>query len=234
MWSTFTATPNFPNPKPSQSHPRGARALPAKGRVFFWGGEWRCFPEKESLPGCRTFSLRTVPEAEHDRGGIGVRVIGVDPGMGTLGWAIIDRPATGDFSAVDYGAIITPTGVPLPDRLCQIYDALTDVLRRLQPERATVEKLFFGRNITTAVQVGQARGVVLLSLAQQGIPVLELTPAEVKQSVTGYGRADKQQVGRMVQQLLHLSAMPRPDDVADALAVAISGADHLRFLEWVR
>lgn len=132
-------------------------------------------------------------------------------------------------TALDYGAIVTTPDVPMERRLAAIYRQLTDIIERFSPGYAAVEKLFFGQNTTTAIAVGQARGVVLLALGEAGVPVVELTPAEVKQAVGGYGRADKRQIQWMVSRLLKLSAPPRPDDAADALAIALTGAHAIRF-----
>ncbi|MCL5117068.1 MAG: crossover junction endodeoxyribonuclease RuvC [Firmicutes bacterium] len=157
-----------------------------------------------------------------------MRVLGVDPGTATLGWGIIDHQGS-VTRAVAYGALLTAADLPPEVRLRELYDGLVTIRDTYQPEAAAVEKLYFGQNSRTALAVGQARGIVLLVLAQGRIPYVEMSPAEVKQAVTGYGRAEKKQVQLMVQRLLGLKEYPKPDDVADALAIAICGAETLRF-----
>jgi crossover junction endodeoxyribonuclease RuvC len=148
-----------------------------------------------------------------------VRIIGIDPGTARLGFGIID--AGDGYAAVDYGTIETSAKVAMAQRLLELYEALTHLITTHSPESMAIEQLFFSRNVTTAIAVGQARGVALLAAAQAGIPVTEYTPAEVKQAISGYGNADKQQVQFMVQLLLELDTVPYPDDAADALAVAL-------------
>lgn len=148
-------------------------------------------------------------------------VIGIDPGTATTGYGLVSELQDGSLTAVGYGVIETPAGAPMPERLEQLYQELTEILLLHQPVSGAVEKLFFQRNVTTAISVGQARGVALLALAQAGLQVSEYTPMEIKQAVAGYGGADKQQVQQMVRALLGLPDVPRPDDAADALAVAI-------------
>jgi len=158
-----------------------------------------------------------------------VLVLGLDPGTATTGYGFVRATADGRFTAIDYGVILTPAKTPLAERLQMLYERLQALLRRYPPDGAAVEKLFFQKNVTTAMSVGQARGVLLLALAQAGLSVAEYTPNEIKESVTGYGSAGKMQVQRMVQMLLGLEAPPRPDDAADALAVALCHAQHLRW-----
>jgi crossover junction endodeoxyribonuclease RuvC len=154
-----------------------------------------------------------------------VRIIGIDPGTARLGFGIID--AGDGYAAVDYGTIETSAKVAMAQRLLELYEALTHLITTHSPESMAIEQLFFSRNVTTAITVGQARGVALLAAAQAGIPVTEYTPAEVKQAISGYGNADKQQVQFMVQLLLELDTVPYPDDAADALAVALChGQSH--------
>ena len=157
-----------------------------------------------------------------------MRVLGIDPGTATMGWGVIDHGGS-KVSMVEYGAIITPPDLGDHARLKMLYDGLLDLCSKFSPDAAAVEKLYFGQNSRTAMVVGQARGIVLLVLAQQSLPYAEMSPAEVKQAVTGYGRADKRQVQLMIQRLLGLKDYPRPDDAADALAIAICGAEYLRF-----
>lgn len=148
-------------------------------------------------------------------------VIGIDPGTATTGYGIIQEEESGDLSLVDYGAILTPPDRPMAWRLLQLYRSLNELIDLHRPDSGAVEKLFFARNVRTALSVGQARGVALLALAQAEIPVSEYTPLEIKQAVAGYGNAEKLQVQQMVRALLRLVEMPQPDDAADALAVAI-------------
>jgi len=156
--------------------------------------------------------------------------LGIDPGTATTGYGFIRLQPDGSLLAVKYGVITTPKDTPASERLVMLYDQLQDLLQKYNPETAAVEKLFFQRNITTAIAVGQARGVMLLSLAQAGLDVFEYTPNEIKQAVAGYGSAGKRQMQEMVRVLLTLDDIPRPDDAADALAVAITHLHTNRFL----
>jgi crossover junction endodeoxyribonuclease RuvC len=153
-----------------------------------------------------------------------VIVLGIDPGTASLGYGIVDRIG-GRLRAVDHGCFTTGPDTPLPDRLLAIQDCLTELLELHKPSVMAVERLFFSRNVQTAFAVGQARGVVLAASARAGVPVREATPSEVKVAVSGDGRADKEQVGRLVQLVLGLERVPTPDDAADALAVAIWAAN---------
>jgi crossover junction endodeoxyribonuclease RuvC len=148
-------------------------------------------------------------------------VLGIDPGIGTTGYGVVGENAHGEVALVAYGAIETQPGAPMPERLQRLYNEVTAVLHQHQPESVAVEQLFFGRNVTTAIMVGQARGVALLAAAQAGLQVYEYKPAEVKQALTGYGSADKRQRQEMVKLLLQLDHVPRPDDAADAVAIAV-------------
>lgn len=156
-------------------------------------------------------------------------VLGIDPGTATIGFALVRDLPDGNNEAVEYGVITTPKGDTAPQRLMQLYEELNAILARYKPDSAAVEKLFFANNVTTAIGVGQARGVVLLALAQAGLEVGEYTPNEVKQAVTGYGGADKKQVQEMVRVLLSLDKIPKPDDAADALAIAITHLNTRRY-----
>ena len=147
-------------------------------------------------------------------------VLGVDPGIAITGYGIV-RQKDDVLEPVAYGVITTPAGSPLPHRLQHLYRELVTLIDRYQPAEASVEELFFARNARTALSVGHARGVILLALADRGLPTYEYTPLQVKQSITGYGRADKEQMQEMVRLLLQLQAIPKPDDAADALATAI-------------
>jgi crossover junction endodeoxyribonuclease RuvC len=147
--------------------------------------------------------------------------IGIDPGTATTGYGLVRENQDGSLSVVDYGAILTPAAIPMPLRLLELYNKIKEILFLHRPESSAVEKLFFQRNVRTAISVGQGRGVVLLALAESGIDVMEYTPLEVKQAVVGYGGADKGQVQSMVKAILNLDEIPTPDDAADALAIAI-------------
>ena len=148
-------------------------------------------------------------------------VIGIDPGTATTGYGLVREDKSGNLSAVDYGVITTSPALSMPHRLLELYRRLSEILLLHRPESGAVEKLFFQRNVRTAISVGQGRGVVLLALAQADLSVAEYTPLEIKQAVAGYGGADKNQVQQMVRALLNLDDVPQPDDAADALAVAI-------------
>ena len=155
--------------------------------------------------------------------------LGIDPGTATIGYGLVRELGDGSLQAVHYGVIKTPAGVPMHERLKQIYDELTDLIQIHQPDQAGVEELFFARNVTTAITVAQGRGVILLSLANADIPISEYKPNMIKQSISGYGGAKKPQVQEMVRMLLGLEDIPRPDDAADALAVAITDIHSSRY-----
>jgi crossover junction endodeoxyribonuclease RuvC len=155
---------------------------------------------------------------------IGV-VLGIDPGTAIMGYGLVRENPNGEYELVEFGAITTPANQPLARRLLTIYGQLNELLERYKPTVMVVEELFFNKNTTTAIAVGQARGVALLSAATRNLGVREYTPLQVKQALTGYGRADKEQIQEMVRMLLRLDDIPRPDDAADALAIAIC---HLR------
>ncbi|GFN33608.1 crossover junction endodeoxyribonuclease RuvC [Paenibacillus xylaniclasticus] len=152
-----------------------------------------------------------------------MRVLGIDPGIAIAGFGFIDKDGH-KLTPVQYGSIETKAGTPQETRLVQIYESAGALMDKYKPNSVAVEKLFFNRNVTTAFAVGQARGVIILAAAQRGLPVAEYTPLQVKQAVVGYGKAEKRQVQEMVRMFLKLSAIPKPDDVADALAVAICHA----------
>ena len=147
-------------------------------------------------------------------------VLGIDPGTAATGYGIVEREGS-RLRAIDYGCFETLAADELPRRLLHIHQAVSELIAEHRPALVGVERLFFNRNVQTAFAVGQARGVVLLAAAQAGVPVFEYGPHEVKMAVTGYGRAGKAQVQRMVQVVLNMPVLPRPDDAADALAVAI-------------
>jgi crossover junction endodeoxyribonuclease RuvC len=152
-----------------------------------------------------------------------VRIIGIDPGIAIVGFGIIDKQGN-KLIPKQYGCIRTEAHLRDSLRLKQIYDAITSLLNKYKPDVMGVEKLFFNRNVTTAFSVGQARGVMILAAEEAGIPVYEYTPLQVKQAVVGYGQAEKKQIQEMVRLLLSLPDIPKPDDVADALGVAITHA----------
>jgi len=155
--------------------------------------------------------------------------IGIDPGTAITGYGLVRENEDGSLTAINYGVILTGADQTMPQRLASLYKQLSDILLLHQPDNGAVEKLFFARNVRTALAVGQARGVVLLALEQAGVHLSEYTPLEVKQSVAGYGGADKNQVQQMVKVLLELDEIPRPDDAADALAIAICHMHSARF-----
>lgn len=148
-------------------------------------------------------------------------VMGIDPGTATTGFGFVQETETGDLATVDFGIISTPAKMPAEQRLLMLFERLNQLILLHSPTCGAVEKLFFQRNVTTAISVGEARGVVLLTMAQGSLAVAEYTPLQVKQAVVGYGGADKNQVQQMVKAILGLEDIPRPDDAADALAVAI-------------
>jgi len=152
-----------------------------------------------------------------------MKIIGIDPGTAIIGWGIIEENG-GNVSMVAYGHITTKKGLDPADRLRTLADELETVLGLHNPEEASVEELFFSKNVTTAIEVAQARGVILLTLKRFGVNISGYTPNQVKQAVTGYGAADKRQVQMMTKNILHLSSIPKPDDTADAIAVAVCHA----------
>ncbi len=157
------------------------------------------------------------------------RVIGLDPGTARTGYAILEAEGGDTLTAVAFGVIETSPADPLPQRLLFLYQQIRELLLLHRPQSGAVEKLFFQRNVSTAIQVGQARGVILLALAEAEIPVAEYTPNEIKQSVSGYGSANKRQMQEVVRLLLGLETIPQPDDAADALAIAITHLNWQRF-----
>lgn len=157
--------------------------------------------------------------------------LGIDPGTAICGYGLVEM--TGNhLKAIEYGAVITSPKSKSEDRLLKIYNELDAIIKKYQPDVMGVEQLFFNKNITTAIPVGQARGVILLAAAVNGIEIVERTPLQVKQSVVGYGNASKEQVIYMVEKLLNLPKKPHPDDVADALAVAICTTHCIDSIAW--
>ncbi len=148
--------------------------------------------------------------------------LGIDPGTARIGYGLVREYNDGSLQAIDYGVITTPAKTPMPQRLQTIYDQLSAIVDTYQPDRVAVEELFFAKNVTTAITVAQGRGVILLTLAQAGLPIAEYKPNHIKQSLTGYGAADKSQMQEMVRMLLGLESIPKPDDAADGLAIAIT------------
>ncbi len=157
-----------------------------------------------------------------------MRIIGIDPGTGILGFGVIDAKG-GVTKLVTAGVIRTPSHTPLPNRLEEIFNGLTEIIVETKPEVMAIEKLFFNQNVTTAMSVSHARGVAMLVGQQAKMRIEEYTPLEIKQTMTGYGRADKKQVQEMVRQQLGLTEVPKPDDCADALAAAIMSAMTQRY-----
>jgi len=155
--------------------------------------------------------------------------LGIDPGTATTGYGLVRLTRNGELVAVTYGIISTPKDASAPARLEMLFAGLNKLLRKNKPDTAAVEKLFFSKNVRTALAVGQARGVVMLALQKAGIETFEYTPNEVKQAVAGYGSADKHQVQEMVRAILQLDSIPKPDDAADALAIAITHLNTNRY-----
>lgn len=147
-------------------------------------------------------------------------ILGIDPGVATIGFGLI-RAERGKNTLLQYGVITTPPGIPLSERLLQISNDMEQLIETFRPDEMAVEELFFSKNITTGIAVAHGRGVILLAAEKLGIPVFEYTPMQVKQSVVGYGKAEKKQVMLMTQRLLNMREIPKPDDAADALAIAI-------------
>ena len=155
-------------------------------------------------------------------------IFGIDPGTATTGFGVIELAADRTIKTLDYGIISTPKEEHMPARLDMPYGDLRQLLNQYQPAAVAIEQLFFARNVTTAISVGQARGVAILACEQQHIPIAEYTPLQVKQAVTGFGKAEKKQVQKMVQTILTLKSVPKPDDAADALAIAIAHSATLK------
>ena len=161
-----------------------------------------------------------------------MRTLGIDPGTARLGYGVVDdQPQP---RAVAFGVVETSASESMPARLSRLFDEVSALIVEHRPEALAVEQLFFARNVTNALAVGQARGVVLLAAARAGVPVAEYTPSEVKQAISGYGKADKSQMQEMVRIILGLAQTPRPDDAADALAIALCHAQTAPFLDRTR
>ena len=202
----------------------------ARATIAAAGGVPAPLPREE--PGAESRGVdakRAVPPriaSAHDTGS-SLIVLGIDPGLATTGYGVVSGStrADGAYVALAFGTIETPAGMEMPSRLAEIYSRASLLLRHHRPAVVAIERLFFGANATTAMAVGQARGVLILAAAQASVPIVEYTPLEVKSALAGFGRAPKAQMQRMVQALLGLEALPRPDDAADGLALALA---HLR------
>ena len=156
-------------------------------------------------------------------------ILGIDPGLATLGYGVIEKDDRGNVRAVDYGVVLTPKTEPLPARLKRLEEGLRTVIERFQPDEIAMEELFYSKNITTGIAVAHARGVALLTCVKYCEKLYEYTPMQIKQGLTGYGKADKTQIQSVVTSLLHLKTVPKPDDAADALAIALCHAQTARF-----
>ena len=152
-----------------------------------------------------------------------MRILGIDPGYGITGFGVLEAQRS-EYRLLQYGAITTPAGVDFPIRLEMIYNDMTELLMVAKPDAVAIEELFFGQNVTTGIGVAQSRGVILLAVQQAGIPIFQYKPMQVKQSVVGYGNATKHQVQDMTRRLLRLDKLPKPDDAADAIAIALCHA----------
>jgi crossover junction endodeoxyribonuclease RuvC len=158
-----------------------------------------------------------------------VIILGIDPGFGTMGYGVIEKQNNGNTIPIDYGVVVTPKEESFPVRLAMLEEGLNKIFEKYKPEEISVEELFFTKNVTTGIQVAHARGVILLASIKYCGKLYEYTPNQIKQALTGYGKADKIQMMNVVTSLLHLKKIPRPDDAADALAVALCHAHTSRF-----
>lgn len=156
-------------------------------------------------------------------------ILGIDPGIATMGYGVVEKDRNGNCRAVDYGVVVTPKEETLPVRLAMLEEGVNKIIDRFSPEEIALEELFFTKNITTGIAVAQARGVTLLACVKKCGKLFEYTPMQIKQALTGYGRADKKQMQQVVASLLRLKSIPRPDDAADALAIALCHAFASRF-----
>lgn len=160
-------------------------------------------------------------------------ILGIDPGIAIVGYGFIECKGN-NFKVIDYGAITTDSKTIFPERLKLVYDELSNLIQKYKPDDFAIEELFYNKNAKTVIKVGQARGVEVLAAVNQGLPIYEYTPLQIKQAVVGYGRAEKHQVQQMVKLLLNLNEIPKPDDVADALAVALTHGSSMNFKESFR
>ena len=155
-------------------------------------------------------------------------ILGIDPGYAIVGYGVIEYK-NNHFKVLDFGAITTQAHTDFNDRLYHIYSGLTNLVEIYKPDAMAIEELFFNNNAKTALTVGQARGVIILAAVQKKVPIFEYTPLQVKQALTGYGRASKGQIQQMMKSMLGLNEIPKPDDVADALAIAVCHGNSMRF-----
>lgn len=158
-------------------------------------------------------------------------ILGIDPGLATLGYGVIEKNERGEFKAVDYGVVLTPKDESLPVRLAMLEEGVRKVLEKYRPDEVAMEELFFSKNITTGIAVAHARGVALLTCVKECGKLYEYTPMQIKQALTGYGKADKHQIQSVVTSMLRLRSIPKPDDAADALAIALCHGFSSRFGE---
>jgi crossover junction endodeoxyribonuclease RuvC len=161
--------------------------------------------------------------------GVAMLVLGIDPGTATTGYGFVREEDDGEVVAVKYGVILTKAGTPMPLRLQQIYRELTSLIAEYKPDSAAIEDMFFGKNVTAAITVAQGRGVALLAFQNAELPIREYKPAQIKQTIAGYGNAPKPQMQEMVRTLLNLETVPKPDDAADALAIALTALQSSRW-----
>ena len=162
-----------------------------------------------------------------------MRILGIDPGLATMGWGVVDTDGRKN-TLVQAGAVITPPDMPMPERLHKIFVDVSGLLCTYEPDEVVFEELFFAKNVTTALNVGAARGCALCACSEFGKPMYEYTPMQIKQAVTGYGKADKKQIQQMVKMLLRMEELPKPDDAADAIACAITHCQAGRMREQFR
>jgi len=157
-----------------------------------------------------------------------MRILGIDPGIAIVGYGVVDKEGN-RYKTVAYDAVTTKAHTPLEERLEIVYNGIVELIKEYRPDAMSIEELFFNNNAKTALTVGQARGVIILAAVQNHVPVYEYTPLQVKQALTGYGRASKTQIQQMMKSMLGLSEVPKPDDVADALAIAVCHGNSIRF-----
>ncbi len=157
-----------------------------------------------------------------------MRILGIDPGIAIVGYGIVDKEGN-RYKTVAYDAVTTRAHTPLEERLEKVYNGVDEIIKIYKPDVMSIEELFFNNNAKTALTVGQARGVIILAAVKNGVPVYEYTPLQVKQALTGYGRASKTQIQQMMKSMLGLTEIPKPDDVADALAIAVCHGNSIRF-----
>ncbi len=157
-----------------------------------------------------------------------MRILGIDPGIAIVGYGVVDKEGN-SYKTIGYDAVTTRAHTPLPERLEKVYQEVDEIIKTYKPDAMSIEELFFNNNAKTALTVGQARGVIILAAVQNNLPVYEYTPLQVKQALTGYGRASKTQIQQMMKSMLGLNEIPKPDDVADALAIAVCHGNSMRF-----